>query len=180
MLTDVWRHGREDQFSWIKTCHLVSNADRFLRTRTRRSGVVVMWWRICGCIFWGSLGKKIAHKSRNSRILSGGGVMAREWWQILANEFHKITKDKSWSIFLVVIFMALILGLWLCPWILLSARFSYIWNRFRGTQHRNFELTEREDRVRRYVGDSQSWVRALLVRSRGNPGTVTIPQYRFE
>jgi len=32
-----------------------------------------------------------------------------------------------------------------------------------------------EDRVRRYVGDYNSWVRSPL--ARGNPGTVTIPQY---
>jgi len=32
----------------------------------------------------------------------------------------------------------------------------------------------REDRARRYVGDSQSWVRASLARSRGSPRTVTI------
>jgi len=37
----------------------------------------------------------------------------------------------------------------------------------------------REDRVRRYVGDSQSWVCAPLARSRGNPGNVTILLYRF-
>jgi len=36
----------------------------------------------------------------------------------------------------------------------------------------------REDRVRRYAGDSEkeTWVRAPLARW-GNPGTVTIPQY---
>jgi len=147
MLTDVWRHGREDQFSWIKTCHLVSNADRFLRTRTRRSGVVIMYGEYADAFFEGHSGKKL---HTNREIVAFWAVevwMAREWWQILANEFHKITRDKSWSIFLVVIFMALILGLWLCPWILLSARFSYIWHRFRGTQHRNFELNWQRGRT---------------------------------
>jgi len=37
----------------------------------------------------------------------------------------------------------------------------------------------RKDRVIRRVGDSKSWVRTPLPRLRGNPGTITIPQYRF-
>jgi len=35
----------------------------------------------------------------------------------------------------------------------------------------------REDRVRRYVTDSKSWMRVPSAHSRGNPGTVMIPQY---
>jgi len=37
----------------------------------------------------------------------------------------------------------------------------------------------RKDRVMRDVDDLQSWVHFPLARSQGNPGTVTIPQYRF-
>jgi len=37
----------------------------------------------------------------------------------------------------------------------------------------------REDRVRRYIGDCTSFFRSPFPRSWGNPGTVTIPQYRL-
>jgi len=87
MPTDFWGHGQEDQEVWY--------SDE----------------KYADAIFWGALGKKIAHKSRNSCRLSGGGVDAEGLVTNSWTEFQKITKDKRLSIFLVVIFIVLILGL---------------------------------------------------------------------